>query len=127
MFVSDATDFEICGLLKNTKIHQLHFKGYFMAKNSFVVEIIFNNNPIFPIHVNWIVFYLTAHLFKFSYQQKFCKMLRSNESWSWCYNSLWLWKMIIDETRAVQKSVEDIPSNNCFKILRATCCAIQFL
>ena len=25
--------------------------------------------PIFSVHVNWIVFYLTAHLFKFDYQQ----------------------------------------------------------
>ena len=35
--------------------------------------------------------------------------------------------MIVDETGEVQQSVEDIPTNNWFKIPRATWCAIQFL
>ena len=30
--------------------------------------------PIFLVHVNWIVFYATAHLFKFYYQQILCKI-----------------------------------------------------
>ena len=28
--------------------------------------------------------------------------------------------MIVDETRQVEQSIEDIPRNNCFKIPRAT-------
>ena len=53
----DVTDFEICRFHKNTKIlisqelnifssnkkiHSLNTKGYFMTKNSFVVEVPFN-------------------------------------------------------------------------------------
>ena len=53
----DITDYEICGFHKNTKprylenetfvllqmkkIHLLHIKGYFMAKNTFVAELTF--------------------------------------------------------------------------------------
>ena len=53
----DATDFEICGFYKNTRIlkswerniifssnkksHQVHIKGYFMTKNSFAAEVTF--------------------------------------------------------------------------------------
>ena len=50
----DVTDFAICGFHKNTKINiylenetrnnQLHIKDYFMAKNTFVVEVTFKVN-----------------------------------------------------------------------------------
>ena len=40
--------------------------------------------PIFLVHVNWIVFYVTAHLFKFCYQQILApNMSHSNKSWTW--------------------------------------------
>ena len=50
--------------------------------------------PMFLVHANWIVFCVTAHLFKF------CNLhiLRSNESWAWSNNSVWIWKMIVNET-----------------------------
>ena len=47
----DIIDFEICGFHKNTKVYIsreqrnnyfLRIKGYFISKNSFVVEVTFN-------------------------------------------------------------------------------------
>ena len=38
--------------------------------------------PIFSVHVNWIIFYVTAHLFKFYYQQilrKICHVVTKAE------------------------------------------------
>ena len=35
--------------------------------------------------------------------------------------------MIVEETREVKESMEDITRNNCFKIPRTTFRAIQFL
>ena len=55
--------------------------------------------PIFLVHVNWIVFYITRQLFKFCYQQ----ILHSNESWIQSNNSAWIWKMIVNKT---QKSID---------------------
>ena len=68
---------------------------------------------IFSVHVNWIVFYVTAHLFKFYYQQILRKICHT--SWrklNRCNNSVWIWKMVVDETRVIQRQ----PFVDVFKI-----------
>ena len=80
--------------------------------------------PILLVHVNWILFNVTAHPYsKFYYKQILCR----NESLTWINNSVEIWKMIIDKTGEVQQSIEDNPRNNCFKIPSTTCFTIHFL
>ena len=67
--------------LKTTfKIWNFHFAQILkeiVEKQHVLTPIIFFFNishcltllPVFSVHVNWIVFYVTAHLFKFYYQQ----------------------------------------------------------
>ena len=80
--------------------------------------------PILLVHVNWILFNVTAHPYsKFYYKQILCR----NERLTWINNSVEIWKMIIDKRGEVQQSIEDNPRNNCFKIPSTTCFTIHFL
>ena len=61
--------------------------------------------PIFFLNVNWIVFYVTLHVFKSYYQQILWK--------TWCHVLtkfeheviiLWIWRTTVDEIGEVHKS-----------------------
>ena len=54
-------------------------------------------------------------------------MLHSNNSLTGSNNSVWICKMIGNETGEVQQSIDGFPRNCCLKIPRKTCCPIQFL
>ena len=69
--------------------------------------------PIFLVPVNWIVFYVTLHLFKFYYQQtlrQICHIVTKAEHE--CNNLVWNWKMEVDKNRVTQKQ----PFADVFKI-----------
>ena len=58
--------------------------------------------PIFSLHVNWVVFYTSLDFIINSYYAIISR--RNKESSTWSSNSVWIWKLIVDETREVQKS-----------------------
>ena len=62
-------------------------------------------SPMLLVHVNWIVFYVTAYLFKFYNQQISRKTFHVvTKTAHEVKNSVWIWKMIVDKTGKLHKS-----------------------
>ena len=59
----------------------------------FLFQIFTLFNPIFNI-LGTCKLNCISYLFKFCYRH----ILRSNESWTWSNNSVWIWKLIVNKT-----------------------------